>query len=77
MRFYVDNVEDDWTYSSDEAFDFVHARCMGGAIEDWQRLLRQISDNLKPGAWCEFQDYEAAVFSLNDPTLSSIPNMKR
>ena len=32
LRFFVDDVEDDWGYRSDEAFDFIHGRGMGGAI---------------------------------------------
>lgn len=26
LRFYVDDVESDWGYRSDEAFDFIHGR---------------------------------------------------
>ncbi|EGE84035.2 hypothetical protein BDDG_06980 [Blastomyces dermatitidis ATCC 18188] len=34
IKFYVDDVEKDWTYGPDEAFDVIHARQMGGSISD-------------------------------------------
>jgi trans-aconitate methyltransferase len=62
-RFYVDDMESEWTYLSDEAFDYIHGRVMGGSIGDWDRLLRQIKDHLQPGGWVEFQEYETTVRS--------------
>lgn len=62
-RFFVDDMESEWTYLSDEAFDYIHGRVMGGSIGDWDRLLRQIKDHLKPGGWVEFQEYETTVRS--------------
>lgn len=50
---------------------------MGGAAKDWKRLVKQIFDNLKPGGWCEIQDYEATIFSNDDPNLSRAPNAKK
>ncbi len=31
---------------------------MGGSFKDVPRLLRQAYDNLKPGGWIEWQEYE-------------------
>lgn len=39
VRFEVDDVEADWTYH--QPFDYIHCRCLGGAIRDWPRLVRQ------------------------------------
>ncbi|KAL2862246.1 class I SAM-dependent methyltransferase [Aspergillus lucknowensis] len=61
--FIIDDAESDWAFTKDEAFDFIHARCMGGGIADWSRLLRQAYNHLKPGGWVEFQEYEARVRS--------------
>lgn len=59
LKFYVDDVEGEWAYNPDEAFDLIHGRGMGGAIKDWNKLLRQCYDNLKPGAYLELHDYES------------------
>ena len=39
MRFEVDDIEADWTYST--KFDFIHCRCMYTSILDWNRLMSQ------------------------------------
>lgn len=39
MRFEVDDVEADWTYT--KPFDFIHCRYMSNAISDWPRLGKQ------------------------------------
>jgi SAM-dependent methyltransferase len=62
-RFFIDDAESDWTFSSAEAFDYIHARSLGGGIADWPRLLRQAYTHLKPGAWFEAQEFEALVYS--------------
>ncbi|PGG97220.1 hypothetical protein AJ80_09725 [Polytolypa hystricis UAMH7299] len=67
-KFYVDDVEDTWSYNADKKFDFIHGRGMVGAIRDWSRLASQIYANLKPGGWLEMQEYETWVKS-DDGTL--------
>ncbi|RQM04831.1 hypothetical protein DH86_00003914, partial [Scytalidium sp. 3C] len=69
-RFYVDDVESDWTYHDSEAFDFIHGRGMAGSIKDWPRLYKQIYQNLKPGGYLEMQEYETWVRS-DDGTLEN------
>jgi len=61
--FIIDDAESDWAFTKDDAFDFIHARSMGGGIADWQRLLQQTYNHLKPGGWAEFQEYEANIHS--------------
>ncbi|PYH90270.1 UMTA methyltransferase family protein [Aspergillus ellipticus CBS 707.79] len=61
--FVVDDAESDWAYTKEEAFDYIHARSMGGGIGDWERLLRQAYEHVKPGGWVEIQEYEAWVYS--------------
>ena len=39
VRFEVDDVEADWTYT--KPFDYIHCRYMGAAISDWPRLSKQ------------------------------------
>lgn len=75
-KFYVDDVESDWTYSPDEAFDFVHGRGMGGSIRDWSHLYSQAHEHLKPGGWIEMQEYEAWIRS-DDDTIDNAPSVKQ
>lgn len=66
-RFFVDDAESDWTFSRDEAFDYIHARSMCGGLGDWHRFLRQAYGHLTPGGWVETQEYELC-FSSEDGT---------
>ncbi|KAJ5893745.1 hypothetical protein N7495_005436 [Penicillium taxi] len=62
-RFFIDDIESDWAYSPSEAFDYIHARSMGGGVADWPRLLRQAFQHLKPGGWVEIQEFETIASS--------------
>ena len=63
VRFEVDDVEADWTYS--QKFDYIHARCMGTAIKNWPRLVKQCFEFTKPGAYTEFVDLDLQWTSLD------------
>jgi trans-aconitate methyltransferase len=65
-KFYVDDVESEWIYLPQEAFDYIHGRVIGGSISDWGRLLSQVHAHLKPGGWVEFQEFESKVWSDDD-----------
>ncbi|KAK4098907.1 S-adenosyl-L-methionine-dependent methyltransferase [Parathielavia hyrcaniae] len=65
-RFHVDDYEDEWTYREDEKFDYVHGRALSGTVADWARFYGQVRQNLKPGGWCEMQEYDAWIFSDDD-----------
>ncbi|KAF2457349.1 S-adenosyl-L-methionine-dependent methyltransferase [Lineolata rhizophorae] len=56
VRFEVDDIEEQWTYG--RPFNFIHARWLAGAIRDWPKLMRQTYDNLAPGGWAEFKDWD-------------------
>ncbi|KAK3723773.1 hypothetical protein LTR37_001654 [Vermiconidia calcicola] len=77
LRFYVDDVEAEWDYRPDEAFDLVHGRGMVGAIKDWPLLFRRIRSNLKPGGWCEMQEYQGWVFSRKDISNTSLDKWQK
>jgi trans-aconitate methyltransferase len=74
--FYVDDMESEWTFGSDEAFDFIHGRALTGSITDFDLLYRRIYENLKPGGWLEMQEYQSTLYS-DDDTLLEAPNAKR
>ncbi|KAJ5279155.1 hypothetical protein N7478_004527 [Penicillium angulare] len=65
-RFYIDDAESDWTFTPGEAFDYIHARTLGGGIGDWQKLTRQALQHLRPGGWFEVQEFESVVWSDDD-----------
>ncbi|KAJ5102056.1 hypothetical protein NUU61_004278 [Penicillium alfredii] len=62
-RFFIDDAESDWAFSPGEAFDYIHARSLGGGIGDWPRLLKQVYNHLTPGGWFEAQEFEIWVLS--------------
>lgn len=37
--FFVDDVEDDWTYST--PFDFIFSRFLTGGVKDWPKYFKQ------------------------------------
>lgn len=66
-QFEIDDCEDEWTYELN-SFDFVHVRCLFGAISDWPRLYRQIYTHTKPGGW--IQQLEMSIeFKSDDGTV--------
>lgn len=50
--FEIDDVERDWLYRLNH-FDFIHAREFLLAIRDWDKLIKQSYDHLKPGGYLE------------------------
>lgn len=76
-KFYVDDIESEWIYSPTEAFDFIHGRGMGGSIADWDLLYQRIFENLKPGGWIEIQEYDAWIYSEDDPELERASYVKK
>ncbi|OCK79330.1 S-adenosyl-L-methionine-dependent methyltransferase [Lepidopterella palustris CBS 459.81] len=53
-QFYVDNMEEDWTF--DHKFDYIHGRMIVVGMRNWERFFQQCYDNLHPGGWVEIQD---------------------
>ncbi len=51
-QFEIEDVESEWTWTK-SSFDFIHAREFMLAIRDWDRLIQQSFDHLKPGASLE------------------------
>ncbi|KAJ5698049.1 hypothetical protein N7462_000054 [Penicillium macrosclerotiorum] len=55
LRFIIDDVNQDWSFPP-ESFDFIHARCLGGGIDDWSVFMRRCFDLLKPGGRIEITE---------------------
>ncbi|KAF8544002.1 S-adenosyl-L-methionine-dependent methyltransferase [Trichophaea hybrida] len=75
-RFEIDDAEDDWTYRTDDYFDFIHARNISLGITDWPRLLSQAYRCLKPGANIELAEFGTEI-ECDDGTLGSTNAAKR
>ncbi|KAF2083367.1 S-adenosyl-L-methionine-dependent methyltransferase [Saccharata proteae CBS 121410] len=58
-EFIVENAESEWTYGP--RFDLIHSRAITIGIRDWNALVRQCFDSLKPGGWVEFQEFHLPV----------------
>ncbi|KAI8316423.1 putative methyltransferase tdiE [Colletotrichum sp. SAR11_59] len=67
VRFEVDDVEDEWTFS--RPFSYIHSRVMTSSISDWRLYLRRCFDNLEPGGWLELQELDCVPRS-DDGTLT-------
>lgn len=70
LQIEIDDAEAEWAYSPD-TFDFIHARTLGGSIADWDKLLRQAYDHLKPGGWIELQELEVWLKTDNESFLEN------
>ncbi|RDW81933.1 hypothetical protein BP6252_03045 [Coleophoma cylindrospora] len=68
VHFLVDDVEQEW--ADLQPYDYIHVRYMAASIKDWPSLVKQCFDNLKPGGWVEFQDFDTTCRSQDD----SIPD---
>ncbi|KAI5803522.1 S-adenosyl-L-methionine-dependent methyltransferase [Peziza echinospora] len=66
VRFEVDDAEAPWTHPKDY-FDLIHLRTLSGSFQDWDAVIAQVYDHLKPGAYVEFHDYTAELLH-NDGT---------
>ncbi|KAI9754185.1 MAG: hypothetical protein M1815_005757 [Lichina confinis] len=56
LKFEVDDAESEWTHAT--KFDYIHLRTLGGSFKDVPKLLRQCYNNLNPGGWIEWQEYQ-------------------
>ncbi|KAF8245535.1 UMTA methyltransferase family protein [Wilcoxina mikolae CBS 423.85] len=74
-KFEVDDAEQEWLYPPDY-FDFIHARNLAQAIENWPILMEQAYHCTKPGGYVEIAELGAEVFS-DDNTLSENNGFKR
>ncbi|KAH8168458.1 methyltransferase domain-containing protein [Sarocladium implicatum] len=74
VSFYVDDLEDEWTFET--KFDFIFSRFMTGSIRDWPRYMKQCYDNLEPGGTVEFMDILYPLLS-SDGTLTPTTPLNR
>lgn len=52
---YIDNVNNLWTWGGNR-FDWVHARGLAGAVNDWPKFFGQVMECLEEGCYLEMCD---------------------
>lgn len=75
-KFEVDDMEEPWTFDR-EFFDYIHFRTLSGCFKDWDFILKQSWDHVKPGGWVEFQDYGCEIFDHTGRNLTANSNITR
>jgi SAM-dependent methyltransferase len=73
VKFYVDDFEQTWDYPEVGKFDFIHWRSLSGSTGDWAKLYGQAFNNLKSGAYLEVHEYDANIYSDDDPDMEKAP----
>ncbi|PUU77958.1 S-adenosyl-L-methionine-dependent methyltransferase [Tuber borchii] len=68
VHFEIDDAESPWTYP-ENFFDFIHVRCLFGAISDWPALLKRCYNHLAPGGWIEVVECKLP-YDCDDGTLT-------
>ncbi|KAK3360550.1 S-adenosyl-L-methionine-dependent methyltransferase [Lasiosphaeria hispida] len=66
LKFEVDDIESPWSHTM--PFDFVFGRYLITAIKDFPGLVKSAYENIVPGGWVEFQDFDLNLYS-DDGTL--------
>jgi len=72
VRFEIDDFTEDWVYSMDKPFHYIHMRTLlGCAVKDWTKLFKKAYDHLIPGGYIEIQEGEFEAFSEDRTTKGS------
>ncbi|KAI0144462.1 S-adenosyl-L-methionine-dependent methyltransferase [Xylariaceae sp. FL1272] len=62
LKFEIDDVTQPWTYEPN-SFDYVHMRWLVGAIPDFNFLVKEIYNSIKPGGIFEWKDSSCMITS--------------
>ncbi|KAK0702399.1 S-adenosyl-L-methionine-dependent methyltransferase [Lasiosphaeris hirsuta] len=69
LEFQIDDSTKEWTFR-EASLDYVHARWLVGAIQDWTALFKEAYKSLKPGGYLE--SYEpASRIESDDGTVTN------
>lgn len=69
-------VRDRWVNGQQDNFDFIHARNLAQAINNWPKLYREMYRCTAPGGWVELGELGGEIFS-DDNTLAPDNAVKR
>lgn len=73
--FEIDDATQEWTFRKNN-FDFIHARTLAGAIQDWPAFLGQCFDHCKPGGHVEIAEGRANFFCDDDSLAEDTATFK-
>lgn len=62
-EFIKDDMEEEWIQYPN--FDYVHVRIMFTCFDDARKVMRHAYQNLNPGGWIEYQDYDPEIHQEN------------
>ncbi|OBT81149.1 hypothetical protein VE02_10056 [Pseudogymnoascus sp. 03VT05] len=62
LHFELDDAQLDWTFN-DGTFDYVHLRCLFGAISNWPKFYSDAFRTIKPGGWIEQVEINIQIVS--------------
>ncbi|KAJ0370968.1 hypothetical protein COL26b_009859 [Colletotrichum chrysophilum] len=65
VRFEIDDATLEWTFPKNH-FDFIHARTLAGAVQNWPALIHQCYEHIKPGGSIEISEGRANFFCEDD-----------
>jgi SAM-dependent methyltransferase len=68
------NLEDDWSSAGiHDQFDYIHARMLILAINDWEKLFKQAFSHLRPGGYFETLDLllGGQILDANNPNVTN------
>ncbi|KAL5324634.1 hypothetical protein ACEPPN_009181 [Leptodophora sp. 'Broadleaf-Isolate-01'] len=68
LKFELDDAQLEWTYQQN-SFDYIHLRCLLGAIQDWAHLYREIYKCTKPGGYIEHLEI-SIMFKSEDGSVT-------
>ncbi|KAL1642571.1 hypothetical protein SLS58_005340 [Diplodia intermedia] len=74
LHFQVEDCESEWTWNPSDPFDYIHVRDLGGAIQDWNKLLDQRMQNLRRGGYLELQEFGVELKSDDGSLEKHAPN---
>lgn len=65
-----DDIEEEWVF--DRLFDYIHLRAMLTCFNDHVGVLQKIYNNLQPGGWVEYHDYDPGVFGKDEANQQAL-----
>jgi len=74
VKFEIDDIESPWLHGT--PFDFIFCRYMTACILDWPGLVKNVYNNLTPGGWAEFQDFDLLYYSEDGSLTDSHDTLK-
>lgn len=73
-EFLVGDFTAPWVF--DRKFNYIHSRAITIGVQDWEKLVDEVWQNLEPGGWVEFQEYHLP-WASDDGTIERCPKFEQ